>query len=301
MQPDHALPHEIEPAFDLLFRHLERREREYRVGRAAELIRRGEMDARGLFVLRRRGAVAGVVACEPVPGAGGILWPAVSRDNRAEEEDHLVRRACSWLRERGARLAQCLLEPEDDRFAAGLLRNGFSRVTTLSYLCNERFGREQIHPPGRLAFSPSDQANPGAFHDALLRTYEATLDCPEVNGVRTVEEVIQGHRAQGRFDPSLWWLVREQGKTVGVMILVPNESGEEWEVGYMGVVPEARRRGIGDEMLRKALLEARKAGVRRVTLSVDDRNVPAWRLYRGMGFELIDKRIVFLTVWTPAL
>ncbi len=34
-----------------------------------------------------------------------------------------------------------------------------------------------------------------------------------------------------------------------------------------------------------------------VLLSVDARNRPAWELYHGLGFELFDRREVFLAVW----
>jgi ribosomal protein S18 acetylase RimI-like enzyme len=71
----------------------------------------------------------------------------------------------------------------------------------------------------------------------------------------------------------------------------------DWEVAYMGVVPEARRQGFGREILLKALFEARAAGVPRLTLSVDSRNQPAWNLYRSLGFEPFDRRAVYLLVW----
>jgi ribosomal-protein-alanine N-acetyltransferase len=74
------------------------------------------------------------------------------------------------------------------------------------------------------------------------------------------------------------------------------ESGD-WEVAYVGVVPEARRRGVGRELMLHALVEARAAGVARLTLSVDARNQPAWALYRGLGFDPYDRRAVFLAVW----
>ena len=58
--------------------------------------------------------------------------------------------------------------------------------------------------------------------------------------------------------------------------------------------------GFGGEMLSRALCDARTAGAPRVTLCVDDRNAPAWRLYRRMGFLLYDSREVYLTVWRRA-
>jgi ribosomal protein S18 acetylase RimI-like enzyme len=112
-----------------------------------------------------------------------------------------------------------------------------------------------------------------------------------------VAEVIEGHRAQGTYDPDRWWLARAGGEPVGVVIVVELPESGAWEIAYMGVVPEARRRGFGRELLLKVLWEARAADVLRVTLSVDVRNVPAWELYRGVGFEPFDRRAVYLAVW----
>ena len=74
------------------------------------------------------------------------------------------------------------------------------------------------------------------------------------------------------------------------------ETGD-WEVAYMGVVPEARRYGFGREMLLHALCEARAADAPTVTLSVDVRNQPAWKLYRSLGFEPYDQRVVYLAIF----
>jgi mycothiol synthase len=301
MHPDQALPHEIEPAFRLLLSHMSEPERAFRVARAVELVLSGQMDARGLFVLRDRGELAGVIACEALPGAGGVLWPPVlAGAPDSSLEDRLVARACAWLSERGVRLAQCLLPPDDAPLAEPLLRNGFARITSLSYLRHPLRRPDGLSHPSRLRFEPYDPNKPQLFHETLLRTYQHTLDCPEVNGVRTVEEVIEGHRAGGPFDPDLWLLAFEEKEPVGVLIMTEVRPGEEWEVSYMGIIPEGRRRGFGREILHKALLEARASGVGSVTLCVDDRNGPAWRLYERMGFTLFDRRLVYLVVWRRA-
>src|SRR5206468_2521593 len=112
-----------------------------------------------------------------------------------------------WLRQRGAKVVQTLLAPEEEGLAGPLLRNGFRRVTDLWYMRHERgTPLARLDTPVRLTFRPFDEAEPELFQQTLLRTYEDTLDCPEVNGLRTVEEVLAGHRAQGTYDPGRWWL-----------------------------------------------------------------------------------------------
>src|SRR5262249_15951423 len=126
----------------------------------------------------------------------------------------------------------------------------------------------------------------GRFHGTLLRSYEGTLDCPEVNGVRTLDEGLAGHRAQGQHDPRPWRLARAHGGVVGVLLLTEMPEWRTWDVSYVGIVPEARGRGLGRTLMRKALWEARSSAVRQLTLSVDTRNLPACHLYLGLGFEL---------------
>jgi len=190
-------------------------------------------------------------------------------------------------------LVQTLLAPEETFLADPLLRNGFTAVTRLWYM---RHGLNLpvncLHVPSRLDYQTCD--DDALFGQTLLRTYEGTRDCPEVNGVRGIDEVLEGHRAQGAFDPERWWLVREAGQPVGVLMITEIPESGDWEVSYMGVAPEARRRGFGREMLLYALCEARAAEAPAVTLSVDVRNQPAWNLYRSMGFEPYDQRVVYL-------
>lgn len=295
-----AQKEELVGALALLFARLPQRERQRRVIHALELLREGELDARGVFVVPGDRGPAGVFVCQPVAGAGGLVWPPVVACEEGEElEDSLIERGCSWLRQRGVRLAQCLLAPEERGLEKALLRNGFAAVTGLTYLRHEEsLSVEMLAETGKVSWETYNQEAPSEFHRTMERTYEQTLDCPEVNGLRSMEEVIQGHQAQGRFDARNWWMARRAGKPVGVLLLVEQGRGE-WEVAYMGVVPEARRQGIGRALLQHALCEARAAGVGCVHLSVDDRNEPARRLYEGMGFVPYDHRQVLLRIWGP--
>jgi GNAT superfamily N-acetyltransferase len=72
------------------------------------------------------------------------------------------------------------------------------------------------------------------------------------------------------------------GDPVGVAMLgVRSDAG--W-IGGMGVVPDLRRRGIGELLLRDVLDAARGLGLRRVTLEVLEQNEGARRLYERLGF-----------------
>jgi mycothiol synthase len=297
--PEAARTPEWTAAFRLIFQHLQPPERDEREATALFLVQRGELDPAGLFILRGPSGPAGAIVCQSVPGATGLLWPpgVLADDRRAGREDALVRHGLAWLGQRGARLVQTLLAPEEEDLAAPLLRNGFRRVTDLWYMRHERgTPLGGLDTPARLTFLPFDEGAPSLFQQTLLRTYEDTLDCPEVNGLRTIDEILAGHRAQGIYDPNRWWLALEGDRPVGVLIATELPESGDWDVAYVGVVPEARRRGFGREMLLMALAEARAADAGRVLLSVDTRNRPAWHLYRGVGFEPFERRAVYLAL-----
>jgi mycothiol synthase len=285
-------------AFRLIFQYLPAEEREPRCANALRLLQHSELDPQGLFVVRGPGGdLCGALLCLPVPGHSALLWPpGVMGDRPTETEDALLRHALAWLRQRGVKLAQTLLAPEELGLGEPLLRNGFSLVTRLWYMRHDlNLPVDCLNVPSRLDYQTF--ADDALFRQTLLRTYVGTLDCPEVNGIRNIDEVIDGHRAQGVFDPARWWLVREGEKAVGVLLMTEMPESGDWELAYMGVASEARRRGFGREILLHALCEARAADAPAVTLSVDARNRPAWDLYRSLGFEPYDQRLVYLAIF----
>jgi ribosomal protein S18 acetylase RimI-like enzyme len=292
-KPEPARPEEWETALRLVFQCSPAAEQEIRVQNAVRLLNQGELDPAGILVIRGTGKLLGAAVCLPTPGAGGLVWPPQAELGHGQEliEDQLLRSGLEWLRRRGAKLAQALLLAEE--LGAPLLRNGFRRVTSLCYF-RHALNLSQTQPPFRLSFEAYGQGDHDLFHRTLLRTYEGTQDCPEVNGIRTLDEIMEGHRAQGVYQPGRWWLAAHEQQAVGVLLMTEIPEWQGWDLSYLGIVPEARRRGLGKELTRKALLEARAAGATQVTLAVDTRNQPAFKLYTGQGFEPFDYREVYL-------
>jgi len=298
--PEPARADELPAAFQLLFQHLSDDERPARAAAALELLQLGQLNTDGIFVIREGDRLAGVQLCLPLAGAIGLVWPpeALAGPYQEQYEDRLLQAGCAWLRRQGVKLAQALLLPDEVSQGEPLLRQGFVHLTHLWYL------RHDLMVPLRLLSAPADltfqtyaEVEPSLFQRVLLRTYESTLDCPEINGLRTIDEIIRGHQAQGRHDPRYWWLASRGGHPVGVLITTELPDSNSWDLSYLGVVPEARRRGFGRELVLQALCEARAAGTGRLGLCVDGRNRPAWDLYRAMGFEPFDRREVFLALW----
>lgn len=294
-----APPERQAAAFRLVFEDVADADRDARIVNALRMVRAAELDPAGVLIARRGSRLVGALVCLPTPGASGLVWPprTVAAD-RDEIEDALLQRAAEWLRQRGVRLGQALLTAEEARFGPPLERNGFAHVTSLRYLHHLLdVTPAAVAVPERLSYRTADECDPAVFASTLLRSYEGTLDCPEVAGARTVAETLEGHRAQGRYDPKRWWLAREGDRPVGVLLLAEMPEWEAWDLSYVGLIPEVRGQGYGVELVRRALRAAWENSAGQMTVSVDERNVPAVRLYEKMGFQTFDRREVYLAFW----
>jgi ribosomal protein S18 acetylase RimI-like enzyme len=264
------------------------------------LVQRGELKPEGVFVLRDDRGVHGALVCLAQVGATALVWPprCVEDESARENEDRLVRRATDWLKTQAVKLAQSLLSVEEQHLGAPLQRNGYRHVTHLDFYRHDLdLPLALLNRPERLEYQAYEECDAGQFQDALGRSYIDTQDCPELNGVRGITEVILGHQSQGRFDPARWFLAFAGGLPVGVLLLTELPESGDWDLSYVGVVPEARRQGYGTEFVVKALVEARAADAMYLSLAVDGRNRPAIDLYRRLAFEPYDRREVYLAVW----
>jgi ribosomal protein S18 acetylase RimI-like enzyme len=290
-----AEPADYVAALELLFRHFPPDETTNRIATALPLLLDAARHRLNLLVVREDRAIVGAMLIQALPGGTGVVWPPQA--DLALTEDELIRAALAWLRDRGARLAQALLSPDEVSLAAPLLRHGFANPTRLWYLRHDLLWPQPLSDePVLLTYEPYQDGNRDTFHRALLRSYGQTQDFPELNGLRSLEEVLHGHQAAG-FDPGRWLLARLGNEAVGVLVLTDAEEPGDWELAYVGVLPEARGRGWGRELVRHALGAATTAGARSLTLSVDARNEPAWKIYRHWGFEPYAAREVFLATW----
>ncbi len=300
LSPRPAQPEEWSEAFSLLFQHLDADQQACRSATAFNLLETGELKPDGIFVLSEDGQVTGVLVCMVIPGASALLWPPQVRPQAQRDlrEDVLLQAACGWLRRQGVKLTQVLLHPDDLHLGQSLLRNGFAHITHLRYLRHDLdLPMSWLVQAPRLDFRSLAEVDRGQFQRVLMNSYQDSLDCPELNGVRGIEEVMAGHKAQGRHDPDHWWLVLAGAEAIGVAITTVLPETGDWDLSYLGIVPGARRRGFGREIVIHVLLEARAAGVSHVSLCVDGRNGPALQLYEALGFQLFDRREIFLALW----
>jgi mycothiol synthase len=194
----------------------------------------------------------------------------------------------------GVQLAQVLVDPGDDAVIDLYQGQGFVRLAELVYLSRDL---HRMDPPSLLPgwhwliYQPDTYR---LFAQTIAASYEGSCDCPGLTGVRTIEDVLEGHKAVGQFDPNLWYLLCEGGEAVGVSLLNRSPHSESIELVYFGLVPRARGRGLGNLLMRHTLAAASTANAQQLTLAVDAINAPALRLYHRHGLRQVCSRIALM-------
>lgn len=133
---------------------------------------------------------------------------------------------------------------------------------------------------------PIAEEHIAGFHAALgivarEKQYLAFIDAPPI------ERVADFIRANIAGDVAQFVAVGDDGTVIGWCDVLPGRPdtvhAHEGKLG-IGLVPEARGRGIGAELMRTTIDAARARGLTRIALTVWATNARAIALYERLGF-----------------
>jgi ribosomal protein S18 acetylase RimI-like enzyme len=256
------------------------------------------VDQLRLVAALRSAKTVGLARAMTQAGATALVWPPLMVPGEPPSTaTGLLSALTSELQQSGMCLAQALLESETEAETAPFLAAGFTRTTELLYLVSLESTFPQVSPGGELQFMPFTQSDPARLARLVEATYQGTLDCPELNGVRRNDDVLAGYRATGVFHPDRWLIATHAGREVGCLLLADHPGANQWELVYVGLVPECRGRGWGMALVRQAQWLAGRAKVPQLVLAVDARNAPAIACYAQAGFVTWDRRGVYLKIF----
>ncbi len=207
----------------------------------------------------------------------------------------LIESACAHCSAHGVDLVQVLLDPPDRRAIGLFAAHGFGWIAELLYLQSTvRPRTPRVVLPNSWTWQTYSDQTYEAFASAITASYQQSLDCPGLNGLRSIEDVIAGHKAGGEFDPRFWYLLRIEDVSAGVLLVNRVPRSDVAELVYLGVPPVARRKGVGALLLRQAFAAAAEMGTHRLTLAVDSENEPAVRLYYRHGMQRVGSKAAMM-------
>lgn len=83
------------------------------------------------------------------------------------------------------------------------------------------------------------------------------------------------------------WILEDEGNVVGYLIFW--KIFEQASIVRVGILPEYRLRGFGENLMKEALLVLKRENLEQVNLEVDEGNTPAIRLYQKLGFVPVNR------------
>jgi len=230
----------------------------------------------------------------PSAGRAGLFFMSNVKSSRAVDTmATLLNAACEAQSPQKLTLLQVLLDTGQEHEVAALRGAGFSSLATLGYMqrhadSNGKATLKLDHQD--ITVTNWSEANRSHFEDAVLASYEQTLDCPALLGLRKIEDVIAGHMSTGEFHPKLWFALRHGEEPVGAMLLNVIPQRNALELVYLGLCPKWRGLGLARQLVYHALALAPKYNTNQVILAVDEKNEPALKLYRKLGFVSTAKK-----------
>lgn len=283
-----AQPQEYKPALELVLRDLLPSARATLVESLSkvESCSLGAFDA--LVVARQGDDLVGAAWAQPHPGNTATLWRPVERGVQlCSVAQPLLREIGLQTDQAGISMSQALLESDDDPLAKHLYSSQFVHLAELSYL-NLDLGQRPLPnaSDGRsrdVDFERYGGSNHHRFKRILAETYADSLDCPELDGRRDLEDVLAGYRAIGSPEGRVWSILRRNGEDLGVLLTSVHDNSQS-ELVYMGLRPEARGDGLGGVLIGEAVRQAQAACSDKLLVAVDARNGPAKQAYERHGF-----------------
>jgi ribosomal protein S18 acetylase RimI-like enzyme len=264
----------------------------------AQAIRDGKLPLEGVIEARQGNRLIGAVVCQVQSGRTAVVWPPrVVAGTPAGMGSRLLNEVVHGLSGKNVRLASALLTKEDPRDEEVFLAAGFAHLTDLLYLVSTIEEFPFSGPSTPLDFEPYRPEIHSRLASIVQATYVGSLDCPQLDGVRDVNDVLAGYRDTGEFSPERWLVVRHEGRDVGCLLLADHPQEDTWELVYMGLIAAVRGRGWGKWLVRQAQWLTRQAGRSRLVVAVDAANGPAIELYGASGFRGWDQRRVYAMVF----
>ncbi|MEU5345596.1 MULTISPECIES: GNAT family N-acetyltransferase [unclassified Streptomyces] len=278
--------------------------------RDARLLQGADGEAVGALLLSSSSGVAGWTA-------ELVLGPRGTAADGAELLSFAERRCGEILAERARETGEGGAEAQGQGESEGELSCFVSEEEKAARTALDTCGFGSPHAYYRMAVAldgPLPQA--GVRPDAVVRPLRGEGDLRTFHSVKnsafSAEEAgkredgfetwLRWWKADPGVDPSQCALLEADGTAVGFANITDRmlDSRNAAYVRQIGVVPQARQRGLGSLLLLSVMHEAQRRGRTAMALTVDTANSPALALYRRLGWRVESRFDDFRRTVAPA-
>lgn len=285
---------ELEITLKFAFQHLPSNEFALRLDVIMQNYQAGKVDLRGLFQAKHKNTLVGALYAQSRPDGSVMLWiPTMAKGFSPEP---MFAPLVQFCRLKNAFAAVALADrnqPFDEQTFCSA--GQFRFLSELIHLAAEISPDETLETRSRLQFVPLSYYSDD-ISDRLTRlvkkTYQNSLDFPELMQIAPVEHVLQGYKTGSLFRPELWFVIQNERVDVGVLLLT-DAPPDQFELTYMGLIESARRQGFAREIVHFAQAVASREKRLLLLTSVDEKNIAACQSYLSQGFKAWDRKKVY--------
>jgi len=243
---------------------------------------------------RRHSEPVGLAWGQHLPGSMGKIQNVITAETETDETVlALVNGIDQEFQKQEVSFSMMILQESSYNLQPILKKSGYDSLCQVETLYQQLISERDQPVPPTLEFIPGAESDPAALISMIEATYQQSLDCPKLQEMRSTHEILVGYQNQGSIPTGGWSFVHHDNTAIGCLLMTAFRGERHWELTYFGLIPEARGRGWGIQVVEQACSRAAKAGAELLITTVDRTNRPALAIYKQLGFILLEKNEIY--------
>ncbi|MEZ6138435.1 MAG: GNAT family N-acetyltransferase [Pirellulaceae bacterium] len=226
-----------------------------------------------------------------LPGSVATLGGVRANAGQEPVATELIRQLMGESRTAGIEQIQAVMNSEDKATQQLVAAAGMRPLTVVQHqwadlaTIRAHLRADTTLKVGKLCWQPATEFARCRMAKLIVQTFIGTLDCPQLNGLRSETQVLDGFLG-GRAlrEQNYWEILRIDGLIAGC-VLLSRASANVAELVYMALLPEYRGQRMGNLLIQRGLELSQRLQAEFMALAVDENNWPALRLYANSGFR----------------
>ena len=242
---------------------------------------------------QRESRTVGVAWGQHLPGRMGQIQNVILVETETDETgQHLINALDEAFGEQGAFFSMMVLEEFPTRVHQWLEISGYDSLGHVETCC-QPLPTANWPASAAIEFVSGAENKRAKLISVIEATYQQSLDCPKLQELRSTDDLLNGYQGQGFIPTDGWSFVHHDNTTVGCLLMTAFSGENYWELSYLGLIPEARGRGWGAQIVQQACSQATKGGADLLITTVDRANQPAVDIYEQLGFMTVDQNEIY--------